>query len=203
MILVEDLLKEIARWRLAGFEVILALDANQNIYTGPLATALQDERYGLSCLFQAATGSDAPKSHFRGSEPITTIFGSGGLTVGDAMAYPHWYGVGDHRVFVLEVSAASLFGGKYPKIGAPSSRALNCKISRIRRNYNNVLKSLVRRHKMHEKLMRIKALDEDVSRLPNISLCTTNGTTSLEISWQVRRISAPSLNPATLNSVPR
>jgi hypothetical protein len=101
VILVEDLLEEIARWRLAGLEVILALDANQNIYTGPLATALQEERYGLSCLFQAATGSDAPKSHFRGSEPIMTIFGSGGLTVGDAMAYPHWYGVGDHRVLLL------------------------------------------------------------------------------------------------------
>jgi hypothetical protein len=121
VILVEDLLDEIARWRSAGFEVILALDANQNVYTGPLATALQDECYGLSCLFQAATGADAPKSHFRGSEPITTILGTGGLTVGDAMAYPHWYGVGDHRVFVLEVSAASLFGGKYPKTGSPSS----------------------------------------------------------------------------------
>lgn len=100
-------------------EVILALNANQNIYTGPLATALKDEKYGLSCLFQAATSADAPKSHFSGSEPITNIVGSGGLTVGDAMAYPHWYGIGDHRVFVLEISVASLFGGKFPKIGAP------------------------------------------------------------------------------------
>jgi hypothetical protein len=98
-------------------EVILALNANQNIYTGPLATALKDEKYGLSCLFQAATSADAPKSHFSGSEPITNIVGSGGLTVGDAMAYPHWYGIGDHWVFVLEISVASLFRGKFPKIG--------------------------------------------------------------------------------------
>jgi hypothetical protein len=72
VILIEDLLKEIAGWRSAGFEVILALDANQNVYTGPLAMALKDEKYGLSCLFQAATGADAPKSHFHGSKPRTT-----------------------------------------------------------------------------------------------------------------------------------
>eukprot|EP00956_Cyclotella_meneghiniana_P019224 scaffold32771_cov65-Cyclotella_meneghiniana.AAC.1 len=163
IILIEDLLLVIRRWRSAGLEVILALDANQHIYDGILAQSLSEEQYGLSCLFREATGADAPNSHFRGTDPITTIYGSGGLTVGDAMAYPHWYGVGDHRVFVVEVSAASLFGGKYPSIGAPASRTLNCKISRVRRNYNNVLKSLCQRHKMHGKLMRIKALDEDVS----------------------------------------
>jgi hypothetical protein len=77
------------------------------------------------------------------SQEQPAIFGSGSLTVGDAMAYPHWYGIGNHRVFVLEISAASLFRGKFPKTGSPSSRALNCKISQIRRNYNNVLKPLV------------------------------------------------------------
>jgi hypothetical protein len=157
--MMEDLLHEISEWRASGHQVILALDANQNVYTGPFATALRDDKYGMACLFQEATGAEAPNSHFRGSEPITTFFGTGGLTLGDAMAYPHWYGIGDHRVFVLEVSAESLFGGKYPTIGSPSSRSLNCKIACVCRNYNNVLKSLVQRHRMHEKLMAINALD--------------------------------------------
>jgi hypothetical protein len=47
--------------------VILALDANQNVYTGLLATALKDEMYGMTCLFQEATGAEAPNSHFRGA----------------------------------------------------------------------------------------------------------------------------------------
>eukprot|EP00956_Cyclotella_meneghiniana_P022375 scaffold42312_cov96-Cyclotella_meneghiniana.AAC.3 len=58
----------------------------------------------MCCLLEQAIGAKAPNSHFRGNKP----FGSNGLTVGDGMAYPHWYGVGDHRVFVVEVSADNL-----------------------------------------------------------------------------------------------
>eukprot|EP00956_Cyclotella_meneghiniana_P004095 scaffold4965_cov23-Cyclotella_meneghiniana.AAC.3 len=110
-ILIDDLLSLFKGWREAGSEVILALDANQDVYDGVLATRLSECPYNMCCLLQQATGAKVPNSHFRGRRPITTIFGSNGLTVGDdGMVYPHWYGVGDHRVFVVEVSAASLFG---------------------------------------------------------------------------------------------
>eukprot|EP00956_Cyclotella_meneghiniana_P028831 scaffold68204_cov23-Cyclotella_meneghiniana.AAC.3 len=115
-ILIDDLLALFKGWREAGSEVILALDANQDMYDGILATRLSECPYNMCCLLEQATGAKVPNSHFRGRRPITTIFGSNGLTVGDGMVYPHWYGVGDHRVFVVEVSAASLFGGKFPTI---------------------------------------------------------------------------------------
>jgi hypothetical protein len=162
-ILLEELLSQMRAWRNAGHEVILSLDANQDIYDGSLAISLVEAPFHMCCLFQQATGEKAPNSHFRGRTPITTIFGSNGLTVGDGMAYPHWYGVGDHRVFVVEVSAASLFGGKYPTVGSAAARTLNCKISRCRAQYNSVLKSLCDRHKMHEKLLRLKCLDDNVT----------------------------------------
>jgi len=161
--MMEDLITQIQSWRSAGHEVILALDANQNVYDGELATRLGEAPINMCCLLEQAIGAKAPNSHFRGNKPITTIFGSNGLTVGDGMAYPHWYGVGDHRVFVVEVSASSLFGGKYPTIGSPKARTLNCKISRCRKQYNSVLKSLCDRHKMHEKLLHLKHLDESVT----------------------------------------
>ena len=56
-IMTDDLLRDIAGRRASGSQVILALDANQNVYTGPLATALKDEMYGMTCLFQEATGA--------------------------------------------------------------------------------------------------------------------------------------------------
>jgi hypothetical protein len=62
-IMMEDLLHEISEWRVLGHQVILALDANQNVYTGPFATALRDDKYGMACLFQEATGAEAPNSH--------------------------------------------------------------------------------------------------------------------------------------------
>ena len=62
--MMEDLLCEIAEWQASGHQVILALNANQNVYTGLLATALRDDKYGMMCLFQEATGAEAPNSHF-------------------------------------------------------------------------------------------------------------------------------------------
>lgn len=162
-IMVEELLVQIRTWRDAGHEVILSLDANQDVYEGALASALSEAPFHMCCLLQQAVGAKAPNSHFRGRKPITTIFGSNGLTVGDGMAFPHWYGVGDHRVFAVEVSDASLFGGNYPRVGAPSARTLNCKVSRCRAQYNSVLKSLCDRHKMHEKLLALKCLDDSVT----------------------------------------
>jgi hypothetical protein len=104
------------------------LDFNQDVYTGPLAKALAEEDLGMHCLMEPALGEKVPNSHFQGKGQITTMFGTG-IVQGNAMCYPHWYGVGDHRVFLLEISASSLFGGEYPMILAPSHRQLNCKIS--------------------------------------------------------------------------
>ena len=88
-IMFDELLSQMRAWRNAGHEVILSLDANQDIYDGPLARSLVEAPFHMCCLFQQATGEKAPNSHFRGRTPITTIFGSNGLTVGNGMAYPH------------------------------------------------------------------------------------------------------------------
>ena len=79
------------------------------------------------------------------------------------MVFPRWYGLCDHRVFMLEITADSLFGGEFPAMAIPTSHTLNCKISRVRNQYCKVLKSLAERHKMHEKLQAIEALGANVS----------------------------------------
>ena len=48
-------------------------------------------------------------------------------------------------------------------MAVPTSRTLNCKISRIRNQYCKVLKSLAEHHRMYEKLQEIEALGDDVS----------------------------------------
>jgi hypothetical protein len=85
VIMLEELLAVISQWRQEGNEVILALDANQHVYDGYLGTTLRAEPFHMTCLLQSATGSPVPNSHFRGKDPITTIFGSNGLTVGDGL----------------------------------------------------------------------------------------------------------------------
>ena len=106
-------------------------------------------------LFQQALGEQVPNSHFRGTGKLSTIFGSPGLLEGNAICYLHWYGIGDHRLFLLKLLADSLFGGKYPTIARPTSRLLTCKISRIRK-YCTALKQLVISHNMQAKLEHIQ-----------------------------------------------
>ena len=79
-----------------------------------------------------------------------------GLVSNNAMCFPHWYGIGDHRVFVLVISATSLFGGEFPTISTPTARSLNCKISRIRNQYCLRLSLLAKQHKMEEKLRKLE-----------------------------------------------
>jgi hypothetical protein len=166
-VFIDDILTMIARWRKNGEEVILCIDANQDVYRGKLAMRLALPDIQLTCLMEPALSGPVPNSHFRGTGKISTIFGSPGLVEGHAMCYLHWYGVGDHRVFLLEISAASLFGGDYPKIARPSSRLLTCKITRIRRKYCTSLSKLVERHNMHTKLTLIEEQSNLVSCIVN------------------------------------
>lgn len=155
-VFIEDITTLISKWRQDGDEVVLCIDSNQDVYTGHLACALGQKNIQMGCLFQHALGEQVPNSHFRGKGKLSTIFGSPGLLEGNAMCYPHWYGIGDHRVFLLELSADSLFGGEYPTIARPTSRLLTCKVNRIRNKYCSTLKALVESHNMQAKLQHIQ-----------------------------------------------
>ena len=119
MVFLEDILEAIHTWIQEGSNVILAINANQNVYQGALAQRLSQFPYYMECAVEKCIGAQVPNSHHRGSEPISTIFCISGISPRHAMVYPHWYGIGDHRVFILELSARNLFGGTYPKIALP------------------------------------------------------------------------------------
>jgi hypothetical protein len=128
----EDLLHQIRDWVTTGANVVIAMDANQNIYTGPIATALSAAPFHMECLIKKTVGANVPNSHHRGTEAISSVLGTPGITPEHAMVYPHWYGIGDHRVFLLELSAFQVFGGEYPRIATATARRLNCRIDRIK-----------------------------------------------------------------------
>ena len=158
-IFIEHLYSQMTEWTAQGYHIILAIDANQDVYTGKLALTLRKEPLNITCLMEGAMGCQVPNSHFSGSKKISTIFGSAGVMTGNAMCFPHWYGVGDHRVMVLEVSAKASFGGKPPTISPHTARNLRCNITRIRLKYCKTLETLVQRHKIHQKLLDLELID--------------------------------------------
>ena len=161
-IFIEDLVTQLKQWTTQGEHILLTIDANQNIYSGHLAASLRRDHLNIQCLMEQATGERVPNSHFRGTGAISTIFGSAGLAHGHGCCFPHWYGVGDHRVMILELTAKSLFDGNYPTIPSPGARLLNCNIRRTKQKYCKRLHDLILRHNLHARLESLQRSHTDI-----------------------------------------
>lgn len=132
------------------------MDANHDVYTGCLAKSLQEHPYNMHCLLKEAV--QFPNTHFSGSQQISTFFGTLWIVTGHGMCYTYWFGIGDHRVMVLEISTKAPCNGHYPAISSPSARSLNWKISCVRQCYCDQQEQPVQSHKMRECLKQIHAL---------------------------------------------
>ena len=56
------------------------------------------------------TGKEIGATYFRGSQPIDGIWATPDITVTGACVMPCGYGVGDHRLFVVDFKTSSLVG---------------------------------------------------------------------------------------------
>lgn len=74
------------------------------------------------------TGRPLGATFFRGSKPIDAVWTTPDLEVVGACVMPAGFGVGDHRMFVVDFRVESLVGAAPPKIVCVSSRRLNTKI---------------------------------------------------------------------------
>jgi hypothetical protein len=85
---------------------------------------------------------------------------------------PFGYGVGDHRMFVLDITLKSLIGKRPTKIVCPASRRLNSKIPHCINAYNNSLEDNIVRHclieKLHEVYMNNLMQQEKMMRVGSI-----------------------------------
>ena len=66
---------------------------------------------------------------------------------------PTGFGVGDHRLFVVDFLTASLVGAAPPQIVQVPSRWLNNKVPRIADQYNKILEKHLVQHRMNTRLL--------------------------------------------------
>jgi hypothetical protein len=62
-VFINQLVTQLRAWQAAGEEVILFIDVNENVYTGPLAKALQGEGLLIEEQTLWSTGKEGPHSH--------------------------------------------------------------------------------------------------------------------------------------------
>jgi hypothetical protein len=155
---VNDLLAAIRCWRAAGDRIILFIDSNEHIVTGPLSRRLTHASIGLSEITHKFwMHGQEPNTHFRGSQPIDGIYVSPEIEVGSFLSLSFHEGVGDHRTMIVDFSTASMIGHHQGHIVRPTSRRLTTKQPSSVTNYNSTLLTLLTAHRIPERLRSISA----------------------------------------------
>ena len=107
----EDLVAQLKKWRAEGDRIVVCMDANEDIYRKSLGKALTDqEGLNMSEAVGDFTGKKLGATFFRGTKPIDGVWATKDITITHACVMPAGYGMGDHRMFVVDMLEESLIG---------------------------------------------------------------------------------------------
>ena len=100
----QDLVKRLKQWQEEGDRLIVCMDANEDIYKKSIGKTLTDTE-GLNMVEAVGefTGKKIGPTFFRGSKPIDGIWTTADVVITHACVMPAGLGVGDHRLFVLDM----------------------------------------------------------------------------------------------------
>ncbi len=158
-----DLLSLLWQWKAVGNKILLIGDFNKNVYTGTLAEALLRDNFRMLEVCQRTTGLSLPPTHNRGVVAIDTFFGTSGIKSAAAALLPSCVRVGDHRVFVVDLTSESIMGDDLPRVIPVTGCLLNCSLDRIKNNYIQTLTQLVNRHPIFKKVLIINQDSDRIS----------------------------------------
>jgi hypothetical protein len=65
---------------------------------------------------------------------------------------PAGYGIGDHRMFIIDIVMSSMIGVSPAKILRPKARQLNTKLPGVSKRYSNLLEEKIQQHRLIDKL---------------------------------------------------
>jgi hypothetical protein len=173
-----DLLNLIRIWKTVGDKFILLGDFNKNVYEGKFALDLLGNEFRMSELCLWIMGSRLSNTHIPGSVPIDAVFATAGISSTAVMLLPYRVGVGNHRVFLLDINSDTLLEDVFPCVIPVARRLLNCASDWIKKNYILVLNQLSNRHRIFKKLSYI---DRESDRLTQAQLQLQMNKVDLEL----------------------
>ena len=134
------------------------MDVNKDIYRKSIGKALtRDEGLNIEEAVGNFTGKKIGATFFRGVKPIDGVWVTPDVAITGACVMPDGYGVGDHRLFVVDMLTSSLIGHNPSKIFRAVARRLNTTIPRAKANYVGRLVDLIVEHRL---VKRVGEADE-------------------------------------------
>jgi hypothetical protein len=158
-----DLLNLLRAWLATGDEILLFGDFNEDVYSGPLAGDLARDEFRMTELCLRTTGVCLPSTHTHSWTPINVVFATSGLVCTAETLLPSLAGVGDCRVFILDIDSRSLRGDVFPCIIPVSQCLLNCALDWIKISHISLLNQLSKRHLLFKKLLLIDKKSDRLS----------------------------------------
>ncbi len=169
----QDLISQLQQWRNAGDRLIVCLDANSDIYRKELGRSLvNQEGLNMSEVVGDFTGRQIGPTFFRGQKPIDGVWATKDIQIVNACIMPAGFGVGDHRMFVIDVRTQSVIGSSPPKVVRVAARRLNTSIPRAAEKYVQELERLMEEHRLNSRLIT----------------AATDGVTTDLVRWNVNKI---------------
>ena len=137
-----------------GYQLIVMMDANENLRSGHFSQRLRRE--GLKDHLSHSPNHKHINSFHRGSTIIDGIFCSGNIVVTTTSYQSFAQSPGDHRGIDMEICLTSIFGTKNPHIKPRPPRRLQCKLSHSVKAYNKNLQQYIRIHKLATRAQALK-----------------------------------------------
>lgn len=149
----EDLVAQLKKWREEGDRLVVCMDANENIYKKSIGKTLTDMT-GLAMreVVGDFTGKRIGATYFRGSTPIDAIWATPDVEIVGACVMPCGFGVGDHRLFIVDIRTDSIVGVKPPRVIRAAARRLNTKIPRVMEKYVDLLEKELVNHRVPQRI---------------------------------------------------
>ena len=148
-----DLLTQLRKWREQDNRLIVCMDVNKEIYCKSIGKALtMSENLQMIEAVVNYTGKKIGATFFRGTKPIDGVWVTSDVVIIGACVITAGYGIGDHRLFVLEFLTSSLIGHEPPKRVRAAARRLNTNIPSGKLYYINRLEELITKHKIVERV---------------------------------------------------
>jgi hypothetical protein len=150
-VFVTDLLKEVDEWLGCGDQIVLSMDANDDVVESDLARALRAKGLEEAVVKRHGKG---PATYQRGVLPIDGMFVTPSLQ-GCFAGYVE--GVSDHVAPWMDIPYAVAFGHDVDPTGRPKPRRLKCNDPRVVARYVQTLEAECSHHDLPARVARLFA----------------------------------------------
>ena len=144
---IQDLVQFITSALGENNKVIIATDANEHVIDGVSPRALKN--LGLIEAHVKKFNLPCPTSHITGRLPIDSVWAFNSITPTEALVFLHKFGVGDHRVILVDLNLDQIIQ-RCANICTPSMRRLIYENKKSVENYNYLARSLLTSNKIRQ-----------------------------------------------------